>query len=121
MSELAASSEFDESLCERRSVLASYVMANIYRASDAVFQEELEDAIAYTDAHTHFDNGRIITEDDISALAASSVLVQMVDSYYKGQPTILSPIVPRGLPIFHEAQAVIDEVGLSLLRTDLDV
>lgn len=119
--EAAASYEFDESLRERCSVLASYVMANIYRASDAIFQEELEVAIAYTDAHTHYDNGRIITDDDVNALAASTVLVQMVDSYYKGQPTVLSPIVPRGLPIYHDAQTVIDEVGLSLSKTDLDL
>lgn len=121
MSELAASPEFDESLRERRSILASYVMANIYRASDPVFHEELEDAIVYTDAHTHFDDGRVITQDDVNALAASSVLVQMVDSYYKGQPTVLSPVVPRALPIYHEAQTVIDEVGLTLVRKDLDV
>lgn len=120
-SESAASPEFDVSLRERRSILASYVMGTIYRASSEGFQEDLEGAIADTAEHTHFANGKVVTDDDLSALAASSVLVQMLGSFEKAQPIILSPDVPLALPVYHEAQAVVDEVGLTLVKADLDL
>jgi hypothetical protein len=120
-SEFSTSPEFSEELRERRSILASYVMANIYRASSELFAEDLDQAVAYTEAYTHYADGRVITDEDVNSLAASSILVQMVSSFKKEQPLVLSPDIPRALPVYHQAQEAIDEVGLSLVKEDLDL
>jgi hypothetical protein len=121
MSEQIGSPEFGGTLRERRSILASYVMRAILAASSEGFKQDLAEAIAYVEGHTHYATGAAITEGDIQALASSSILVQMVESFQHKQPIILSPDIPQALPVYVEAQKAIDEVGLTLALPDLDM
>lgn len=119
--EQTPSAEHDSELRKRRSILASYVMGTLINASSEGFRQGLDQATGYITEHTHYADGRLITDDDIKSFAASSVMVQMVDSFIKRQPLLLSPDVPRALSVYHEAQATIDETGLTLVKSDLDL
>lgn len=121
MSEDIRSLERDKDVLEKRSVLASYTVKALINASSEGFADNLYESITYVQRNTHYATGEAITEANIEAVAASSVLVQMVRCFNEEQPIVLRATVPRATHIYEVAQEVIDDVGLTFVRSELDL
>lgn len=105
---------------EHDSILAAYTLKAVARASEDDFDKETSHYVAL------LSQGEIpIMEDKtrgeaVAAIASASVLCQIVRDYMKQRPISLIDNVPQEASIFTNAQATIRQVGLKLVKSELD-